>query len=294
MTRRLFSGWTVTSLGASLLGQSRPSLREAVQGYAGTSGLVILSMELTGRTTSGEPAGRLGISSFSGHLAVSPDAELLSWVSRADQGAQIFVMRDRAVVPVNYPGRSVTAIGLSGEGHIHIIAAEGDGQLRLLRLIAGKPDAEDLSSILPRPALSSVEQLSCSNDGRRLAVGSRDYFSVVDLVSGSLLYAASGRFPQLNPNGDLVAFVSPTRTLIVANLGNRTESGPLKGKATDGLGGWSPNGRWLLVGVRDGLLSDRKLAVCDAFDGEAIVLWQIGDDYGSNCHWIRRALLEPL
>lgn len=263
--------------------------------------LVVLTMTLDARAVDGTPVGRLALNDFSGLLAISPDANAVAWIPRDPllhggklPNASAWVLADNSLPrPYSYNGRTASAIGLSRSGKIYLVIERLAGERRLISLSTLQPNAEeDLSDIVSGYNLVGVEWLSASNDGLRLALGWRDAFLVMDTNLRTILLTGEGRFPCLAPDGARVAFVDNQRRLILAILQDKSRRVVQTGGAVYGIGGWAPDGQSLLAGVRDSFALSRQLTVINPEKDDVLRLWNIGDDYGSESHWISKRLLR--
>jgi hypothetical protein len=99
---------------------------------------------------------------------------------------------------------------------------------------------------------NNVEVISVSGPGTLVALGTPRQMQVLEIGSGKTVYAGPGRFPRLSPDGERLAFVDSDGLWIHSFRDGSTEQ-LLKGKRVKGVGGWSPDGRFLLAGRGQGL-----------------------------------------
>jgi hypothetical protein len=152
---------------------------------------------------------------------------------------------------------------------------------------------QDLTGSIARFGLSGVERLRLSSSGNFLVVGFRDVLLALDLASGKIAFEGSGRFPEISPNGEEVACTDEHRRLVVTSLSSGTKRYLMKGWDTCGVGGWSPDGRFLLAGARTSVSLWKMLVAVDTENDGFVELVKLGEgDYGDRCVWINRALLS--
>ena len=177
--------------------------------------------------------------------------------------------------------------------HVALIAAKEGGGRRLLILSPDTGHVErDATAIITRFGLDDVQTLRMSATGDRLVVGSRESFVVMDLRSGTIIYEGAARFPRISPRGDVLAFVDKRQAWWLANLAGGPPRRLMRGWAVPGVGAWSPDGRFLLVGARTSFsLFDQLVVVGCANDGFAEI-GRLGEgNQGPLFNWIKRTLL---
>jgi hypothetical protein len=137
------------------------------------------------------------------------------------------------------------------------------------------------------------EDISVSGEGNLVALSTRDYIQVLDIPSGKTLFTGAGRFPRLSPDGKRLAFVSKEKLWIHTFANGSTA--PLPIKRVKGIGGWSPDGRFLLAGawIRPMFLAwEKRQIIVDTTSGEYAVIGTLGEgDYGNDFAWISTKLL---
>jgi hypothetical protein len=140
--------------------------------------------------------------------------------------------------------------------------------------------------------MAGVEALTITSDGSRVAIGFRTSLTVLDVASGKDLLVANGRWPVLSPDGRAVAYVDHHR-LVIRDLDTGVQRYPMKGWLTYGVGGWSPDGKFLLAGSWVALSPSKRLVIVDPRVGGFIELSRLGEgDYGNRCAWISKQLVS--
>jgi len=232
--------------------------------------------------------------------AVAPDARCIAWVrgrygpGPLEPGSGIGIMDGiRASRRIPYSGGMPTDLAVSsGARHIAVATAPAGNGERKLVLINGETGLLEYEfTDLVRPIPGEIERLKITPGGNRLAIGSRESFIVVDVPSGRKLLTGDGRFPVLTPDGGTVAFVDH-RHLVLKDLATGTERYPMKGWSTQGVGSWSPDGRFLLAGAWVSLSLQMRLVAVDTRNSGYIELTKLGEgDFGGSCAWIARQLI---
>ncbi len=102
----------------------------------------------------------------------------------------------------------------------------------------------------------------------------------------------AGRFPRLSPDGKRIAFVDNDKLMIYSFTEGSTIQ-LMKGKRVKGLGGWSPDSRFLLASAwtTEFALAKRQTIV-DTTTGEYAVIGSLVEgDYGLYYVWASSRLL---
>jgi WD40-like Beta Propeller Repeat len=140
-----------------------------------------------------------------------------------------------------------------------------------------------------------LEDVSVSGPGTLVALGTPQQMQVLEIPSGKTIYAGPGRFPRLSPDGKRLAFVNK-EMICIHSFGDGSTRRLLKGKRVKGVGGWSPDGRFLLAGAwtRPKLLAwEKRQVIVDTTTGEYSVIGTLGEgDYGTHFGWVSVKLLE--
>jgi len=89
-----------------------------------------------------------------------------------------------------------------------------------------------------------------------------------------------------------LAFVDGNK-LMIHSFADASTIQVLKGKRVKGVGGWSPDGRFLLAGVwTTELAFEKRQVIIDVTTGEYAVIGKLGEgDYGTNSAWVSVRLL---
>jgi len=252
-------------------------------------------------SASGADAGNLRLTAPAWSVSVSLDANWIAWFPRAslpppigvDARKVFFVGLDASASSAMPPGVYARLLSLSaGAQRLAVTSADQ----RLLILNPGTGGLErDLTGLVTQFPIGSVERLCISANGQRLAVGTREMLVVLDLTPGRALLEQEGRFPCLSPDGNSIAFIRNAKELIsmsvTARIGKKVVNG-----WTDilGLGAWSPDGSFLLAGVRGPLGFFTKLAAIDCTTGGItdIVAELPEGSLGEQSAWVSRRLLS--
>jgi hypothetical protein len=150
----------------------------------------------------------------------------------------------------------------------------------------------NLSSLVQVILNSEIERLSASGDGRVLALASRRSVAVLDLSSSRRMFEAPGRFPAVSPEAKYLSFVDPEGRLSVIRLSDGALIREASGLRVFGVGRWSPDGLWLLVGTKATTLGEGELLAIDIQNGESVKVMELYEnDGGDKTAWIDAQLL---
>ena len=116
---------------------------------------------------------------------------------------------------------------------------------------------------------------------------------VIDLPSRKILLEQDGHYPSLSPQGDVIAFLDKREDLVVTTLTTGARRSIRNRWNTVGVGGWSPDGRFLLAGVRAPLPFYVHLVAIEHSTEEFVEIMRLEmeGDFGETCVWIKRRLL---
>jgi len=177
-----------------------------------------------------------------------------------------------------------------------VVVLDEAGTRRLLVLNSATAEVEtDVTELVTRFSLAEVYRFQISANGSRLAVGSRKSFVVIDLPSRKVLLEQDGQYPSLSPQGDVIAFLDKHEDLVATNLATGARRS-MRNRWWNvvGVGGWSPDGRFLLAGVRAPLPFYVYLVAieCSTEEFVEIMRLEMEGDRGETCGWIKRRLLS--
>lgn len=238
----------------------------------------------------------------SGGLCAAPDGSAIAWWERPypkqDQKGVpfLFVVKPGArKQPVWLAGRAAGKVGISSNAEVVVVIArsfEGDRDRLLALDLRSGVSVRDLTASVTTLSLAEVEDISVDGAGTLAAIGTRGEMQVVDIASGKPLFSEKGRFPRLSPDGSRLAFVDGEE-LYLHTVASGSTVHLLPGKRVMGVGGWSPDGRFLLAGAWTRLFSlEKRQIVVDTQTGTYGVIGKLGEgDYGSQFAWISSKLL---
>jgi len=322
MTRRRITQFLVAGAcgSSACASKGQPETLAKVRGMAERESLAIIGwwrsaddgryLVPTAFTVTGASAGRLLLPDRPYWLSVAANACSVAWVPFSTVSSPLFpggaaepLVRfaedRRAVRTVRFTGVCANQVAISSKAeHIAVIAViDNAGSRRLIVLNAASAEVEyDLTDLITRFTLSAVYRLQISANGDRLAVASRESFVVIDLPSRKLVLDGVDRFPSLSPRGDTLAFVHKSGSLVVTALATGTKRILMNRwwATAVGIGAWSPDGKFLLAGVRDPIGLFTSLVAIDAETDESaeIMRLEVEGDHGEACTWIKRHFLS--
>ena len=203
------------------------------------------------------------------------------------------------IEPVWVEGRIPAGnLGISSGAEV-IVAPALKGNHRELLAIDRRSSVvvHDLTRFVTQFELGNgLEVISVSGPGTLTALGSRvsEQMQVLEIPSGKSVYACRGRFPRLSPDGKRLAFVDNDK-LMIHTFADGSTVQLLKGKRVKGVGGWSPDGRFLLAGAwTTALAFEKRQIIVDTTTGEYAVIGKLGEgDGGNRFAWVSVKLLTP-
>jgi hypothetical protein len=238
--------------------------------------------------------------------AISPDGRAMCWqaccsaAQKGDYRARSLQVRteDGGVRQVFREGQAFLAVFAISDGAGIVVARTSSlmpsGRRRLVALDLRLGGAEDHDLAASLHVEWEAESGSTSGSGSLAALGSRDQIRVLELPSGRTVYGGAGRFPRLSPDGTQLAFVLNER-LFIRSLASETEREPLRKTRVMGVGGWSPDGRFLAAGAWTRRFAFEKRAIIlDTTTGLCAQAGTLGDgDWGLKAGWVSTKLLAP-
>lgn len=142
---------------------------------------------------------------------------------------------------------------------------------------------------------NNIEVISVSGEGTLAALGTPVQIQVLEVSSGKTVFAGPGRFPRLSPDGGRLAYVDKDQLLIYSFADGSTVH-LVKGKRVKGVGGWSPDGRFILAGAWTRpmwLALEKRQIVIDTKTDSYAVIDKLGEgDYGAQFAWVSLKLLR--
>ena len=186
--------------------------------------------------------------------------------------------------------RGTDAIAVSGDSRIYVVA--GPRQNKRLMQVFTDSEPIDLNDVVSGFDLSWPYRLRAAGSSS-LLIGAQERWSVFDISSRRMIRAGTGRFPCLSPDAEQLAYVVDNR-LVVGPVEGKHESLSVGNRAIHGIGSWSPDGRWLLVGatVDPFMVVPVRLLAVEVSTARFVDLLNIDPDTGVNSLWINRSLVD--
>jgi len=243
---------------------------------------------------------------------ISPDATAIAWWSRPHpyRGEEIPLVTVKSLKEgmqlVRVKGQVANgSLGVSFGAEVVVAIARRyplDGSRWELLAIDRRSGVvvHDLTPFVTEFELgNNVEVVSVSGPGNLVALGSREpeQMQVLEIPSGKTVFTGPGRFPRLSPDAKRLAFIHNDKLMIHSFAdGSGSMVQLLKGKRVKGVGGWSPDGRFLIAGAwttSEWLALEKRQIIVDSTTGEYAVIGKLGEgDYGTNSAWVSVMLLE--
>jgi len=311
MWRRTFLKYLALSSAAPLACSRKPEMPTTIESMTEREHLVFIGSRFAPGTNSpyafnatGSIVGFLGKVDQPYVRAVSLDGDWIAWIpvgdwmvsSGIERPTVRFMSNPCCVQPLRLDVYRVSNIAISSDPrYLAIVVTEGsvNQQILVLHPETGQVEQE-LTELVQRFSPIQIERLGISLDGRVLTVGSREAFIVIDVPSRKHLLHSEGRFPSLSPKGDAVASVDAKGNLTVTDLvGGRSRRLMNASWTTYGVGAWSPDGQFILAGLRAALGFFIYLAAVHSTTGEVAKIKRLDEgDFGQHCAWINRTLLS--
>jgi hypothetical protein len=240
------------------------------------------------------------------HPTVSSDATAIGWWSRKTpyEGEKIpfywIKSLKEGIQPVWVEGRiPMGSHGISAEGKVIVAMARQspirDEPWELLAIDWHSGVVINLTSFVTQVKIdNSLEEISVAGAGNLVALGSvEEKIQVLEIPSGKTIYAGAGRFPRISPDNKRLAFTNKGAIWIYSFEDGSTVQ-ILKGKRVRGIGGWSPDGRFLPAGAWTSPLAlDKGQIIVDTTTGKYAVIGKLGEgDFGTYFTWVANKLLD--
>ncbi len=179
-------------------------------------------------------------------------------------------------------------IMIGGDGRNN---SRGPWKLLALDLRSGTV-VHDLTQSVTQFSPSELYEVSVCGDGTLAAICSLKRVQVLEVSAGSTVYSGAGWMPRLSPDGKRLAFVNEDR-LYIRSMAEGTVAEMLSGTKVKGIGGWSPDGRFLLAGAWTKRVAlEKRQIVLDTSTGQFAVIGTLGEgDYGAYPRWISQKLM---
>ena len=239
--------------------------------------------------------------------SISPDGTVLVWSlysssPRIEETSFVLMSSRDGIQRVQLKGKIAIGSGISTGAEI--IAAlcmpvgPLSGQRREFLVIDRRAGlvVHDLTQAVTQQELgNNLESLSVSGTGTLVALGTREpeEMRVLEIPSGKTVSSGPGRFPRISPDGTRMAFVHHEMIWIHSFADGSTKG--LSGiKRVNGVGSWSPDGRFLLAGAWVMMPSfERQEIVVDVRSTEYGIVRNLAEgEYGNHLAWISTKLLN--
>lgn len=248
-------------------------------------------------------ADRVPLPADTGKVCVAPNAQVIAWAPHVDfpfpasHDTPLVSVRSTNGDTKRFMSRHVYAMdfGVSDQGRLlAILATVGPRAEQRLALFGGSPQEpeKDLTSLVAGLPLSEVVTLGMSGSAHRAVIGTRERFLVIDVPSSTVLLSIDGKTPSLSPAGDQVAYVGRDLGLTILDITSRKSVSMLKWVRVQGVGAWSPDGRYVLLGAFTSVVLEKKLAAMDTSSGDLCELAFLPEgDNGNRSAWVARSFL---
>jgi len=164
--------------------------------------------------------------------------------------------------------------------------------IKVLRRIDGLE--LDLSHLVTEASNRDVDRLRFSGDARYLAVASRTHICILDIERQAIAFEAAGAYPVMSPVGAQLAYVGPDHHVMIRDLlSGAQEQIELDGHAIF-VCGWTPDGRFLLVGALRSFGLGTNLVVIDNMSRKFATVIELPSETFDFYFWIRRSLADDM
>lgn len=301
MTRRTFAGSLSGITALCACQSSRPALHTELQTLESSWHVGILNAaNLSAFSASGR---QLGILKLQGCCFFSPAvASGGNWVTWFPSAQSLETRSTRNNFVLLTDGSRINDINIGdGKGILSSVSSNGDQVLvlstgpRLRVFDRTRINTQGVLNVSQnRIALSEIEWLQISASGTLATIGTRKRFIIVELSTSRVLWDAPGRCAVLSPDEQAVAFTRNGELMIYFLHLETAARAVLSGCSISGVGGWSPDGRFLLAG-RMPFIEDRQMLIAiDVATGSYTDIVGIGSSDASKYVWIKKRLLSPL
>jgi hypothetical protein len=312
MTRRTLLQSTLLGAGAtSCARKGRPETLAAVSDMAKREDLV--GSRLSGivgapeaLTVTGADTGPLAVIDGASDLSVSPDGAWVAWTLLSslphlgtEQPLVLFTDDPRSIQRVRFRGKHAEAVAISSRARCLAFTAFVDAAVRIRLIVLSPATAQiqqDVTELIKGLDLLEVKRLRISSNGQVLCAASRESFVVLDLPARRVVLESNGRFPSLSPNGSSLAFLDTRGDFVITTLATgarRVITSPWW--TVVGVGGWSPDGKFLLAGARPAFSVFIHLVAIDCATDEFAEITELDEgDFGETSVWLKRRLLSKV
>lgn len=240
--------------------------------------------------------------------STSPDGTAIAWSSYPNSGPgqslPFLTVRSlkKGVQPVPLEGRIAVGSSVSTGAEVIVALAIPLDPIQKHRweLLAIERRSgivvHDLTPFVTQFELgNNIGDIRVSGPGTLVAIGTHDteQIQVLEIPSGNTVYSGHGICPRLSPDGTRLAFVHKGAIWIHSFVDGSTAQ-LFKGPRVKGVGGWSPNGRFLIAGAwTTPLAFEKRQIIVDTSTGEYAAIGKLTEgDYGCAYEWVSNKLLE--
>jgi len=239
--------------------------------------------------------------------SISPDGTAYAWSSYPNVGPRErfpFLMvksLKEGISTVRVEGRIAIASSVSTEAEVIVALASPIDPAQMLKweLLAidrrSGNKVYDMTRFVTKFGLrNSITDIRVSGPGTLVALGTDDEMQVLEIPGGRTVYAGPGNCPRISPDGKRLAFVKDN-SIWIYSFSDRSIVKMNKEKRVKGVGGWSPDGRFLLAGAwtRPVLLATgKRQIVIDTATGDYATNGSLSEGDGGNQYaWVSTMLM---
>lgn len=295
--------WCCCSAFISLVGCSTvsdPSVCSSVKAMEQHDALTVLQ-RVTGQAIA-SGAGHLKLNRNFEPVSVSPDGSFLAWHEKLtfagmNNGFENFATLARTAASpqtVSFDGHFPVMLAVSDEGTLLALTGTvGSPGLRLVLFNANsRAPFADLTDLISDP-LSDVVQVGISGSGDLCVIGSRVRVTVISIALRRILFEEEGHSPALAPRGDRLALVNSNFGFVIRTITSGSTQRMRPWIRIGRLGGWSPDGRYLIAGGLNVFGRGERLFVVDTLHDGDCELGVLGmDSTADRFAWIDKSLLS--
>lgn len=187
-------------------------------------------------------------------------------------------------------GGVAIGFGVSNVGQCVVLAVASGAKAP--RLLVFRDDLANAVGDLSSFVFNDAFKVRLSNLGEYVLVSSHSALVVGSVSSATVVFRGEGRSASLSPEGTRVAFVDTGPGFVIRDLKTQESARFMRRVRCAGIGGWSPDGRYLFVGAFQAFSLTKHLLIVDLWNEMSCDLGSLRDgDDGSYCSWIDEDLL---